>query len=149
MTEKNENKKAARAFIVDDDRDTLAVVSQQFKALNVDVTSVNESDLALKEFLKSTKNNGKFDIVALDIRMPAVNGFELARQIRGTGYAGLIVALTASTTGSGRRISKESGIDHYFCKTSINKELISALLLQNPTASGRFEKPMFDIDDED
>jgi len=148
MTEKKEIKKIARAFIVDDDKDTLAVVSQQFKTLNVDVTGVSDSTLAVKEFLENTKLGGSFDLVAVDIRMPNLNGYELAKQIRNTGYDGLIIGWTASTTGEGRGVSRESGIDYYFSKTSINKELISALLTQNDEVAGDFEDADSDKDDQ-
>jgi two-component system capsular synthesis sensor histidine kinase RcsC len=147
MNEEKEDRKALRVFIVDDDKDTLEVVSHIFKTLKVDVTGVNDSSSALKEFIHHTMRVGGFDLIVLDIRMPKLNGYALAKQIRDTGYAGLIVALTASTTGEGRRESKESGIDYYFNKTSINKELISALLLQNKETAAEIENRNPELED--
>jgi len=148
MSDNKEIQKAHRAFIVDDDKDTLAIMTHQFKSLKVDVTAVTESTTAVKEFLKATMRDGNFDLVALDIRMPNINGNEIAKQMRDTGYTGLMIALTASTTGMGRKVSKESGFDYYFSKTSINKELISALLHQPKTVAGEVGQSPVDIDDE-
>lgn len=128
MNANTEITRAARVFLVDDDRDMLTVLTERFKSLKMEVVSTSTSTTALEDFKNNTISGGSFDLVALDIRMPRVNGNVVATQIRQAGYKGLIVALTAATSGSGRKVSKDSGFDYYFSKTSINKELILALL---------------------
>jgi CheY-like chemotaxis protein len=120
--------KRQRAFLVDDDKDTLAVMAYLFEAADVEVVKVNQSTNALDEFVSNSISGGSFDLIALDIRMPHIDGNELARQIREKGFKGPIVALTASATGGGRRESKECGFDHYFGKKELTTSLLLALL---------------------
>jgi CheY-like chemotaxis protein len=121
-------KKNPRAFIVDDDKDTLVILTFLFESLGIDVVQVNDSKKALSEFLLSSLNSGKFDIVVLDIKMPYIDGNELARQIKSKGYCGKIIALTASVTVDGRRESRSIGFDYYLGKKELTKEVIRAIL---------------------
>jgi len=120
--------KMPRAFIVDDDEDSLAIISYLFESAEVDVVRVIESTKAIDEFKANAASGGDFDLVALDIRMPNIDGNELARQIRQTGYRGPIIALTANASGGGRRVSKASGFDYYFGKVEVTKNLVLGLL---------------------
>ena len=79
-------------------------------------------------FMKNAINGRGFDLIALDINMPQMDGNELASKIRETGYEGKIVALTADVTGDGRIKSKSSGIDFYMGKMQAKKDVLSALL---------------------
>lgn len=128
MNNSNTSTKQHRAFIVDDDKDTLAIMAYLFESADVEVVKVNESAKALDEFVTNSMSGGNFDLIALDIRMPNIDGNELARQIRDKGFKGPIIALTANATGGGRKQSKESGFDHYFGKKELTKNVLMALL---------------------
>lgn len=128
MNIQNTSLKRPRAFLVDDDKDTLAVMAFLFETVDVEVVKVSESAKALDEFISNSMSGGNFDLIALDIRMPDIDGNELARQIREKGYKGPIIALTATATGGGRRESKQSGFDYYFGKKELTNEVIKAIL---------------------
>lgn len=117
-----------RVFLVDDDKDTLAVLSHVFASFGATVITCSESVDAVETFRNHSRKGGAFNLVALDIRMPKVNGYSIAAQIRDEGYTGMLVALTANPTGDGRKISKDSGFDAYIGKHKADKKVLGALL---------------------
>lgn len=128
MSTDQTEKKKKRVLIVDDDKDLLSILTIQFESLGAEVLAISDSTIALKTFIKNSINAKGFDLIALDINMPEMDGNELAMKIREAGYEGKIVALTADVTGDGRMKSKSSGIDYYMGKLQANKNVLSALL---------------------
>lgn len=128
MTAGNNTMCKRRVFIVDDDKDTLSVLSALFVSCGAEVFGVSQSTKALDDFVAQTIGGTPFDLIALDIRMPQVDGNELARRLREKGYTGPVVALTAAVSGGGRNESKDSGFDYYFGKQQFTKEVVTALL---------------------
>jgi DNA-binding response OmpR family regulator len=56
------------------------------------------------------------DIVILDIGMPGMDGFEVARGIRSAGGKGVLIAVTGYGTEADRRLAREAGFDYYVVK---------------------------------
>ena len=128
MNQKDEMNTKPRVFIVDDDKDILMMIGFLFESANAEVVKVHESLKAIEEIVSHTKSGGPFDLIVLDIRMPAIDGNSLAKRIRDEGYTGKIVALTAAASGKGRSESKESGFDHYLGKKELTSSVVQALL---------------------
>ena len=109
----NDEAMAARILVVDDNRDTSYLVGSLLaKFGHITHTSLSGADAlaCLEEF--------KPDIVMLDIAMPKMNGYELARQIRErAGYEQVpIVAITGLSQESDQELAREAGIDEYLIK---------------------------------
>lgn len=51
------------------------------------------------------------ELVLMDMRMPKMDGYEAVQALRGDGYEGKIIALTASVTRGEESKSKEMGCD--------------------------------------
>lgn len=104
---------AARVLIVDDNVDaaeTLALLLEELGHSSAVVTeSPRATDVAL-EF--------KPDVVLLDIGMPHLNGYELARQMRGHGALKnvYLVAVSGWGTENDRAKSASAGIDRHLTK---------------------------------
>lgn len=64
-------------LVVDDDRSTQRVLSDALKRHGFEVTVERDGEWALKTF-----QNRRFDLVLLDVLLPAVHGYEVARQMR-------------------------------------------------------------------
>ena len=59
------------------------------------------------------------DVILLDLGLPGMDGFEVARKVRrevGGGESVLIVAVTAFRSEEHQRLAREAGFDHYLMK---------------------------------
>ena len=65
-------------LVVDDDRATQRLIADALTHQGFSVTVERDGEWALKAF-----DMKEFDIVVLDLLLPVVNGYEVARQIRG------------------------------------------------------------------
>ncbi|HDP66921.1 MAG TPA: response regulator transcription factor, partial [Candidatus Marinimicrobia bacterium] len=69
----------------------------------------------------------KYDLVLLDIMLPYVDGFEVARRIRETSPLMPILMLTARTAVKDRVKGLEIGADDYLTKPFHLKELLARI----------------------
>jgi two-component system CheB/CheR fusion protein len=102
-----------RLLIVDDDADTITTSALLLTKLGHMVLAVGSGEAALEAI-----QDFKPDVVLLDIAMPDMDGYELARRIRQLidfKYV-VIVAITGYGQPSDREKSKDAGIDHHLVK---------------------------------
>ncbi len=67
------------------------------------------------------------DVIILDIGMPEIDGYEVARRVRANGWDGTIVAVTGYGQETDRMRSKEAGFDHHLVKPVSVADLESVL----------------------
>jgi CheY-like chemotaxis protein len=72
---------ALRLLIVEDDLASLELMEEVFMSLKADVHGVSESGKAAE-----LVNKERFDGIFLDLEMPSMNGFDLARWIRNSSW---------------------------------------------------------------
>lgn len=74
-----------------------------------------------------------YDIILMDVRMPLMNGYDVAGCIRSSEKADAcsvpIIALTANAAGDDRKIAIQSGMNAYLSKP-FEKEMLYAMLKQ-------------------
>ena len=102
-----------RILIVDDNRDAAESLSTLLNALGATV-SVAYSGREALEALDVIDP----DVLLLDIGMPGIDGYEVARRIRSTrAHAGvLIIALTGWGQAEDRARAARAGFDHHLVK---------------------------------
>ncbi|CAG4890334.1 hybrid sensor histidine kinase/response regulator [Paraburkholderia gardini] len=110
---------ARRLLLVDDSVDAAEALSLLLGTLGHDVRTANDPWTALE--LADT-----FDpqVIILDIGLPGMDGFELARTMRGKPRTAgaLLIALTGYGQERDRQLSREAGFDHHFVKpVSVNE----------------------------
>jgi signal transduction histidine kinase/CheY-like chemotaxis protein len=102
-----------RILIADDNRDSAETLAALLRMEGHDVTSVHDGPVALSAF-----GEIKPDVALLDIGMPGLTGYEVARKMR-QSTSGAAVTLIA-ITGWGQDIDKErayaAGFDHHLTK---------------------------------
>ncbi len=105
-------------FIVDDDPDTLAVVSRILTDAGHEVTVRSSSKGALRDIPEERP-----DCLITDVMMPVMDGFELTRELRHKPELASmkIMILSAKTYDFDRRRAKEMGADGYIVKP-INRD---------------------------
>lgn len=103
---------ASRVLIVDDDRDSTASLAQLLKIPGHEVYTAGDG---LEAVAKAVKLHP--DAVLLDIGLPEINGYEVARRIREQeGEHPVIIAMTGWGQDEDRRRSREAGFDAHLVK---------------------------------
>jgi PAS domain S-box-containing protein len=104
---------ASRILVVDDNRDSASSLAMLLKAAGND-TQIAHDGLAAVEMADFFRP----DVVLLDIGLPRLNGYEVARKIReqAWGKGMVLVALTGWGQDEDRRKSKEAGFNGHMVK---------------------------------
>lgn len=102
-----------RVLIVDDNRDAAESLGMLLEHFGVEVLVAHDGPAALEMMESSIP-----DAVLLDIGMPGMDGYAVARRIRAQPRLGgvLLVALSGWGGDEDRRRSRESGFDHHLVK---------------------------------
>jgi DNA-binding response OmpR family regulator len=120
---------ARRILVVDDNDDAGQSLALLLSCRGHEVRVVGDGPAALEEV-----GRWKPDVVILDIGLPGMDGFEVARCLRRDhGPTGLrLVALTGFGQEEDRRRGAEVGFDEFLVKPAAPEELVRAI---HPTAS--------------
>jgi PAS domain S-box-containing protein len=102
-----------RILFVDDNRDAAESLRMMLELLGADVRVAYNGRDAIERFAECQPT-----AMLLDIGMPGMDGYEVAREIRARadGSTALIVALTGWGQEDDRRRSREAGFDHHLVK---------------------------------
>ena len=113
-----------RLLIVDDNRDfatSLAALLGEF-GHETHVANDGDAGVALAEERQP-------DAVLLDIGLPGMDGYEVARRIRNSNALAsvMLVALSGYGQEEDRRLAREAGFDHYLVKPIDAAELVNII----------------------
>jgi PAS domain S-box-containing protein len=104
--------KPRRVLIADDNVDSATVLAMLLRASGHQVETVHDGMAALE-----TSQCFRPDLVILDIGMPKVNGYDVARQIRSRGDSDvMLIAVTGWGQEQDKRRAREAGFDHHLTK---------------------------------
>jgi two-component system CheB/CheR fusion protein len=111
---------ARRVLVVEDDEDVAEVVSMMARSLGHRVEWVPTGGLAL-----SMTPSFDPEVILLDLRLPDMDGFEVARRLRAIGDRRhpMISALTGLVDGKAWEEAAASGFDHYLVKPTSIRDL--------------------------
>ncbi|HET9395905.1 MAG TPA: ATP-binding protein, partial [Nitrospiraceae bacterium] len=112
-----------RILLADDNVDAGDSLAMLLRSSGHEVKVVRDGDEALKLF-------GAFDpdVVLLDLGMPKLSGYDVAKRLRVTNPGVLLIAITGWGQSSDRAKSAEAGFDHHLTKPVDYGELANALL---------------------
>ena len=109
----NSHKHPLSVVVVDDNYDANAALSRLLKISGFEVIGRAYDGLAGLDVIKATKP----DVAILDIAMPALDGYGLARRIRSEiGLSPRLVALTGFGKESDAAEATKAGFNAYFQK---------------------------------
>lgn len=113
-----------RILVVDDDRDAVVTLSLVLQDEGHEVIEVYRGDAVLE-----LTRRYKPDAVLLDIGMPGLTGFEIARQLRDhfRKDCPLLVAITAWKHNAARELGRLVGFNHYLTKPYSTEDLLALL----------------------
>ena len=122
---------ARRILVVDDNVDAAETLKMMLEASSHEVAMAHEGLSALV-----TAQAWSPDVIFLDIGLPGLSGYEVAKQIRqiDTLKSVVLVALTGYGQASDRQLSLEAGFDHHLVKPA-NFLMLEKIL--DPLAAGQ------------
>ena len=86
-----------RVLCVDDDPVTQRILVAALVRPGFSVECVGDGQDALERFAGDARG---FDVLVTDHQMPRVDGLELVRRLRGRGFAGAVIVVSALVTGA-------------------------------------------------
>ena len=113
-----------RILVVDDNRDSAETLSLLLELMGNEMSVAYDGEEAL-----TMANEIKPDVVLLDIGLPKMNGYEVARQIRQEpwGRNPILVAITGWGQTEDKDLSRESGFDHHLVKPVDHDHLLKLI----------------------
>jgi CheY-like chemotaxis protein len=110
-------------LIVDDNADMASGLSRLLGALGHQVDVAADGPAGVEAARRNCP-----DVILLDIGLPGMDGYEVARRLRGEGMTDtLIVAVSGYDGEEDRRRSLESGMDHHLPKPVNLKTLLTLI----------------------
>lgn len=127
-----------RVLIADDNCDAAETLGMLLQMDGHEVTVVHDGRKALAAF-----DSVRPQVALLDIGMPELNGYEVARQVRRgpLGRDVVLIAVTGWGQESDRNRALEAGFNHHFTKPIEPERLRELLRSPLPTSSPQGESP--------
>jgi CheY-like chemotaxis protein len=121
-----------RVLVVDDNRDAAESLALLLEVAGHQVRACHDGPAALERVEEFQP-----DVVLLDIGLPGMDGYEVARRLRALpgGRGVLLVALTGYGQDDDQRRAREAGFDHHLIKPA-DLEALAGLLAAAPTPVG-------------
>jgi DNA-binding response OmpR family regulator len=119
-------------LVVEDDPEMAGLLQRALEDNTTSVVIAENSGVALEKILIES-----FEIILLDVNIPGLNGFEVARRIRAEGITTPILFLTAQDSLSDKVTGFEVGGDDYLVKPFQFIELMARIkALRRRSAAG-------------
>ncbi len=135
--------KQFKVLLVEDDHNFGAVLKSYLEIHHYNVTWVDDGINAISEF-----DQEKFNICILDVMLPNIDGFEIAKQMRNIDQDIPLIFLTAKSLKSDILKGFKIGADDYITKPFDSEVLlckINAILKRNKIPKNQISKDVFRI----
>ena len=121
-------------LVVEDDPDLLAVLPRILSSAGYAVRTASDGEDGLNKVLDDAPA-----LAILDVGLPKLSGYELARELRSRGYQFPVLMLTARVTVDDKVSGLDAGADDYLAKPFEYAELLArvkALLRRSTITAG-------------
>lgn len=113
---------AAHVLIIEDDQGVREALEVVLDVQNYRVSGVDRGEDGL-----CMVANGDVDLIVLDLNLPGIDGIETCRQLRGSGFSGPILMLTARHEVKDKVSGLDAGADDYLPKPFALAELLARI----------------------
>jgi len=119
-----------RMLIADDGSDNRRLVGLLMRKAGFHVAFAENGREAVDLALRAADTSAPFDVILMDMQMPVMDGYEASRTLRGSGYTGRIIALTAHAMAEDREKCLNAGCDDFAAKPIRRDALLEVLSRQ-------------------
>jgi len=116
-----------RVLLAEDGYDNQALITNFLVKAGATVKVVPDGSEAVAEANAAAAAGDPFDVVLMDMQMPVLDGYGATSKLRLMGYAGPIVALTASAMSEDRERCEAAGCDEYLTKPVNRAKLVETV----------------------
>ena len=109
-----------KVLVVDDEENIRFLVGSALTVHELEVTAIDNGADALHHV-----RTGRVDALVLDINLPDIDGFEVVRRLRASGWMGPVLFLSARGTTADRVRGLTMGGDDYVTKPFALEELVA------------------------
>ncbi len=131
----------SKILIVEDEPDMVVGLKDNFEFEGYEVFTASDGQGGLER-----ARSQKPDLIILDIMLPKLSGLEVCKSLRGEGYEGPIIMLTARGQEIDKVVGLELGADDYVTKPFSIRELLArvrAILRRTDGARKRLARYRF------
>lgn len=114
--------RAIRILVVEDDEDIAAAVSRLLRAEGLETTVSVDGPTGISDCATF-----KPDVVLLDLGLPGMDGVDVARSLRESGFDAGIIAVTARDAKESTVEGLDAGLDDYVVKPFDRSELLARI----------------------
>jgi len=131
-----------KVLLAEDGVDNQKLISAILRMAGAEVEVVANGRLAVDKALSAKLTGTPYDAILMDIQMPEMDGYQAARRLRQSGYAGPIIALTAHAMSEDRAKCLAAGCNEYATKPVDRMGLLHLLAgLMDSSVTGQEEPP--------
>ncbi|MDQ8182657.1 two-component regulator propeller domain-containing protein [Pelagicoccus sp. SDUM812005] len=123
LPEKLVKAQAGRILVIEDERNNFLLLEAILKPTRFEVLWADRGEDGVRMY----REEGPFDLVLLDIKMPGIDGFETIKRLRAINQNVLVVAQTAYAMAEDKIRILEAGFSRYVSKPINAKELLRVL----------------------
>jgi CheY-like chemotaxis protein len=110
-----------RILVVEDEKYNFTLLKYIFEKEGQEIVWARNGEEAVNLFME----DGRFDLILMDIKMPVMNGFETTRKIRASGSNIPVIAVTAYAMHDDRERCLEAGCNDVITKPLHREEILN------------------------
>jgi PAS domain S-box-containing protein len=107
---------SGRILLAEDGPDNQLLIASILRKRGATVVVAANGRLAIEFALAAMQAGSPYDLILMDMQMPEVDGMAATAHLRGKGYGGPIIALTANAMAGTRERCMQAGCDNYMTK---------------------------------
>jgi CheY-like chemotaxis protein len=114
-------------LVAEDGIDNQALIAAKLRETGLQLEIAPNGQIAYDKALAASNSGKPYDLILMDVQMPVMDGFTATLNLRGKGYRGPIIALTANAMDRDRSKCLSAGCNDFVTKPISMEKLFKAI----------------------